>query len=59
MGTNRNHQAVAGMLLAAVLMLVSACGGKPYKPEIIGEMKPGPGLFTGKKGGLIISADPE
>ncbi len=50
-----NHRrAATGITLAAALALVSACGGKPYEPPVAGEVKPGPGLFSGKTGGLQI-----
>ena len=40
--------------LAVVLLLLTACGGKPFEPEAIGEVKSGPELFSGKKGGLVV-----
>ena len=41
-------------MLAAALAVLSACGGKPYEPPVAGEVKSGPGLFSGKAGGLQI-----
>jgi hypothetical protein len=49
------QKAVAGMILVTAFLVLGACGGKPFTPEKIGEVKAGPGLFTGKKGGIIIS----
>jgi len=54
---NNSHdlrRAAAGFILAAALAALSACGGKPYEPPVAGEVKPGPGLFSGKTGGLQI-----
>lgn len=48
------RRAAAGLILAAALAVLSACGGKPYDPPVAGEIKPGPGLFSGKTGGLQI-----
>lgn len=45
---------LAAVLLAATLLVLGGCGGKPFSPEKVGEVKPGPGLFTGKTGGINI-----
>jgi hypothetical protein len=50
-----NQKVVAGVILVTTFLVLGGCGGKPFTPEKIGEVKPGPGLFTGKKGGVIIS----
>jgi hypothetical protein len=50
-----SQKAVVGVILATALLVLGACGGKPFTPEKIGEVKSGPGLFTGKKGGIVIS----
>jgi len=43
------------VFLGFTLLVLGSCGGKPFSPEKIGEVKPGPGLFTGKTGGIEIS----
>ena len=48
------RRAAAGLILAAALVTLGACGGKPYEPPVAGEVKSGPGLFSGKAGGLQI-----
>jgi hypothetical protein len=49
------QKAVTGVILLTAFFVLGACGGKPFAPEKVGEVKPGSGLFTGKKGGLVIS----
>ena len=51
----RVRKATTGLLLVVALLTVQGCGGKPFKPERPGDMKPGPGLFTGKKGGIVLT----
>ena len=44
---------------AAVCIVLSSCGGEPYTYEPDHELKPGPGLFSGKDGVFTVvgSAD--
>ena len=55
---DRRHAAALrkGLICAFVALGLSACGqAKPLgEVELKGEMKPGPGLFTGKDGKYIL-----
>jgi hypothetical protein len=42
-------------LAAALALLVGACGApKPFSPPVADDIRPGPGLFTGETGELVI-----
>lgn len=56
--------AVAGrhrwiVLALALLFALAACDrGTPFQPAAVDEIKPGPGLFTGKAGAFVIYRAP-
>lgn len=41
-------------IILIVWLLLSGCGGEPYTYESDRELKPGPGLFSGKDGEFTI-----
>jgi hypothetical protein len=44
------------LVLAACLAALAACAGfEPMEPPSNTDMKPGPGLFTGKAGAFVIA----
>ncbi len=49
----------AATILAAACMVLSGCGGESYTYEPDHELKPGPGLFSGRDGVFTVvgSAD--
>jgi hypothetical protein len=55
MTVSRSNKATVSVLLVVAFFVLSGCGGKPFTSEQPGDMKSGPGLFTGKSGGVIIS----
>jgi hypothetical protein len=43
-------------LTVALGLVLAACGEvKPFTPPATDEIPPGPGLFTGKKGELVLT----
>lgn len=43
-------------LIVLAALLLAACGEvRPFTPPATGEIPPGPGLFTGKKGEFVIT----
>lgn len=40
--------------LLALAVLLGACGGRPMDLPVAGEMKKGPGLFSGKAGAFVF-----
>jgi hypothetical protein len=47
----------AGVL--CVCLLIAGCGGEPYTYQPDRELKPGPGLFSGKDGEFNLIGSPE
>jgi hypothetical protein len=46
----------ARAVAATLALLLAACGEvKPFSPPVANEIPPGPGLFTGKKGELVLT----
>jgi hypothetical protein len=45
----------------ALLIAAGGCGFEPFEPPSSSELRPGPGLFTGKRGEWVIlrPAEPE
>ena len=42
-------------LALAAMLLVAACADiRPFDPPVAGEMRPGPGLFSGPDGAFVI-----
>jgi len=46
-------------IVLIVYLLLSGCTGEPYTYESDHELKPGPGLFSGKDGEFTIISSPE
>ena len=45
-----------GMRSLAVLLLLAGCADlEPFDPPVAGEMRPGPGLFSGPDGVFVLS----
>ena len=47
-----------GMMLAAALMVGCATSPQPFDYHDDRDEKPGPGLFSGEKGGFVIEGGP-
>lgn len=47
----------AGVLFACLSL--TGCGGEPYTYEPSNELKPGPGLFSGKEGQFYLIGGPK
>lgn len=48
------------VLALALLLALAACArGTPFQPAATDEIKPGPGLFTGEAGRLVIYRVPK
>jgi len=46
-------------ILVIACLFLSGCGGEPYTYESDRELKPGPGLFSGKDGEFTIVGSPQ
>jgi hypothetical protein len=47
-----------GISLFGFGLMAMGCGPvKPFEPPQVGEIPAGPGLFTGRKGALVLSRD--
>lgn len=44
------------MVALTGLLILAACGGQEFTAPVSSEIPPGPGLFTGDDGALVISS---
>ncbi|MCB1832418.1 MAG: hypothetical protein KDH19_03080 [Geminicoccaceae bacterium] len=43
------------LLVFAAALALAGCGGEPFEPQAPGEIRDGPGLFTGEDGEFVIT----